>query len=58
MPNDIELKDEYTLEDIEKIAINVREYWKLGMGPIDNLVSVLQENGIIISKIKVGRYRM
>ena len=58
LPNDIELKDEYTLEDIEKIAINVREYWKLGMGPIDNLVSVLQENGIIISKIKVGNNKI
>ena len=58
LPNDIELKDEYTLEDIEKIAINVREYWKLGMEPIDNLVSVLQENGIIISKIKVGNNKI
>lgn len=54
LPNDIELKDEYELDDIEKVAVKVREYWKLGMGPIKNLVSVLQENGIIISKIKVG----
>ncbi len=58
LPSDIELKDEYTLEDIEKIAINVREYWKLGRGPIDNLVAVLQENGIIISKIKVGNSKI
>lgn len=54
LPNNIELKDEYTTEDLENIAINVREYWKLGMGPIDDLISVLQENGIIISKMKVG----
>ena len=58
LPKDLELKDEYTLEDIEKIAKDVREYWKLGMGPIDNLVSVLQENGIIISKIRVGNNKI
>ena len=58
LPDNIELKDEYTIEDLEKVAKNVREYWKLGMGPIDNLVSVLQENGIIISKIKVGNNKI
>ena len=58
LPDNIELKDEYTFEDIEKIAKNVREYWKLGMGPIDNLVSILQENGIIISKIRVGNNKI
>lgn len=58
LPDNIELKDEYTIEDLEKIAKNVREYWKLGMGPIDDLVSVLQENGIIISKIKVGNNKI
>ena len=58
LPSNIEEKDEYTLNDIERIAMNVREYWKLGMGPIDNLISVLQENGIIISKIKVGNNKI
>lgn len=58
LPDNIELKDEYTIEDLEKVAKNVREYWKLGMGPIDDLVSVLQENGIIISKIKVGNNKI
>lgn len=58
LPNDIELKDEYNLNDIEEIAVKVREYWKLGMGPIENLVSVLQENGIIISRIKVGNNKI
>lgn len=58
LPDDIQLQDEYTLENLETIAKQVREYWKLGMGPIDDIVSVLQENGIIISRIKVGNNKI
>lgn len=47
------LKENYEIKDIEKIADYVRNYWNLGTGPIENVVSILQENGIIISKIKV-----
>lgn len=52
LPN-VEVKEEYTLKDIEEIARSVREYWNIGMGPINNIVALLQENGIIISRMKV-----
>lgn len=58
LPKNIEFKDEYSLDDIEKIAREVRNYWNLGMGPIKNIVSILQENGIIISKIKIGNNKI
>ncbi|CDE14934.1 transcriptional regulator [Clostridium sp. CAG:470] len=50
---EIETKDEYSIYDIEDIAREVRKYWNLGLGPINNIIEVLQENGIIISRIKV-----
>lgn len=40
-------------ESIEKYAITLREYWKLGNGPIDNLINVVQKNGIMISKMSL-----
>ena len=52
IPNEL-IKDSYTINEMERIAIFVRNYWGLGNGPIDNVISILQENGIIISKIKV-----
>lgn len=50
---EIETKDEYSIYEIENIAMKVREYWNLGLGPINNIIEVLQENGIIISRMKV-----
>ena len=47
------LKERYDFEDMERIATYVREYWNLGNGPIENLISLLQENGVIISKIRI-----
>ena len=40
-------------EEIEKYAIQLREYWKLGDGPIDNLINIVQKNGIMVSKMKL-----
>ncbi len=34
------------IEDIEEIAIRLREYWQLGLDPIDNMMEVLEESGI------------
>lgn len=58
LPTNIEFKDEYTSEDLEEIARKLRKYWNLGSGPINDLVAVLQENGIIISRIKVGNNKI
>lgn len=38
---------------LKTYAMKVREYWNLGLGRINNIIEVLQENGIIISRMKV-----
>lgn len=38
-------------EDIESVAERVRELWGLGLGPISNVVWLMEGNGIIVSKI-------
>jgi len=34
------------MEDIEQIAIHLRENWQLGLDPIDNMMEMLEERGI------------
>lgn len=40
-------------EAIEKYTLILREHWGLGKGPIDNLINVVQKNGIMVSKMKL-----
>lgn len=40
----------YSQEEIIKIASELRRFWGLGNGPIDNLTLLLENNGFIISK--------
>ena len=35
---------------IEEVASILREHWNMGNGPAENLIDILQENGIIICK--------
>ena len=35
--------------DIEKIAEQAREHWKLGLGPIDNITRVAENSGAIVT---------
>ena len=39
--------------DIETIALGLRRHWKLGNGPIPNLLRLLENNGIIVSKLNI-----
>ncbi|SET54903.1 Zn-dependent peptidase ImmA, M78 family [Natronincola peptidivorans] len=39
-------------ETIEEIALKVRKYWELGDEPINNLVELLEDKGIILCRIK------
>lgn len=41
---------------IEEIAMKMREKWGIGESPINNLVDLLQRNGIIISRIELDNY--
>ncbi len=42
------------LEDVENIVLALREEWKLGLDPIDNLVEVLESHGIKAGTIESG----
>lgn len=44
-----EADSDAAFDEIEKLAEQVRDYWKLGDGPIENLQYVLQSNGIIVT---------
>lgn len=48
----IDEKESYSMDDCEQIAMEAREFWGLGKGPIQNLIDVIQENGIIIANMK------
>ena len=41
-------------EEIESIALTVREHWGLGVSPIPNLQLTLEENGIIVTGFDTG----
>lgn len=49
---------ELSLDVIESYALLLRKYWKLGKGPIDNLTSVLQKNGIMISVMDLNNKKI
>lgn len=48
---DKEIED-YQIEDYDYIAMQVRSAWNLGDAPIKNLITVLEQNGIVVSTIK------
>ena len=45
--------DEHDSEEIERAAEKLRDYWRLGRGPIRELSSKLEENGFILINEKV-----
>jgi len=42
------------LEDVEHVALALREAWNLGLDPIDNLIEVLESHGIKVGIIEGG----
>lgn len=50
LPNNLNRND-----DIEILANKTREYFKLGNGPIGNMVSLLEINGIFISQTNINK---
>ena len=44
-----ECESEEAIEEIEKIANNVIEYWDIGNGPIKDLQYILEKNGIVVT---------
>ena len=47
---DIDAKVEQ-IEDAERIAVDLREFWQLGLDPIDNMMDLLEEEGIKVWSI-------
>jgi Zn-dependent peptidase ImmA (M78 family)/DNA-binding XRE family transcriptional regulator len=45
-------------KDIESIALDVRKHWKLGLGPISDMILVLENAGIVISREEIGYSNM
>lgn len=45
----VNLPDSYDNDNIEDIALRLRECWNLGSGPIDNLIFHAEQNGIILT---------
>ena len=41
-----------TLDDVEKVALALRRQWNLGLGPIESLVEVLEEQGIKVGLVE------
>lgn len=50
--NLLEADSDEVLAQIEAAAKAVREYWKLGMGPVENMQYTLESNGIIVTGFK------
>ena len=45
-------------DDIERLAGNLRAFWHVGEGPISNLTLLLENNGIILSRLAMGTDRI
>lgn len=43
---------------IESVATKLREYWGLGDGPINDLTTILEKNGIIITRFKLDTHEV
>lgn len=43
-----------TNEDVEEIAVDIRHQWGLGDGPVSNMTLLLENNGVVISRIELG----
>lgn len=51
IPDDIR---EITSDLIEELALTCRQQWKLGIGPVADIVLLLENNGIIVSRGELG----
>ena len=50
LPNNLNRND-----DIETLASKLREHWNLKNGPVGNMVTLLEINGIVISNINIDK---
>jgi len=51
LPNELESISNDLIEDL---AHDVRRYWRLGNGVINDLIKILEKNGIVVSRDNIG----
>jgi Zn-dependent peptidase ImmA (M78 family)/transcriptional regulator with XRE-family HTH domain len=44
----------YSPEQMEYLASRIRRQWGLGDGPINNMIALLETNGVIVSRFDIG----
>jgi len=45
-------------EDLERIAVDLRRYWKLGEGPCPDMVALLERIGVVVGTIEMGTSKL
>lgn len=51
---DVNQTDGYSLKQIEYIAARARRHWGMSDGPINNMVALLEANGVIVCRFSLG----
>lgn len=51
-----EINEETPVERMEDLAMQLREYWGMGKGPIPDLVSLLETKGVFVFPLPDGTY--
>ncbi|MCL5272729.1 MAG: XRE family transcriptional regulator [Gammaproteobacteria bacterium] len=46
--------EELSLEEIEQVSLAIRKLWGLGLGPINNIVFLLEKNGSLVTRMESG----
>jgi Zn-dependent peptidase ImmA (M78 family)/transcriptional regulator with XRE-family HTH domain len=46
--------DAYSGDEIEKIATSIRRHWRLGDGPIANVIALFETHGLIVTRFELG----
>ncbi|MBR0941579.1 ImmA/IrrE family metallo-endopeptidase [Bradyrhizobium liaoningense] len=52
--DDVEHDGEYSLNQIEYIASRARRHWGMSDGPINNMVALLESQGVIVCRFHMG----
>ena len=57
---DVEIKDIETLNSdaLDEIADAIRDYWNIRPGPMPDVVEKLEDNGVLVSRIRIGAEKL
>ena len=43
-----------SFDEIEEVASEVRTFWRMGSGPVPNMINLLENQGVVSAKLKLG----